>query len=171
MSWCGNRSPITGECILGCPGFGGCKRGTETPAPAFVRWEAAPDRRTRPLHGAAPPVGDPFWDVEPPRDLGMFNCRGEYVIRRPRITPAWPADVVVAPAPMRGRQITPEPGWEEGALCLRNYPGEATCLGKLDLRRDDDLGGCSCFVSAPCSSCMSYVPECPRCGHREPEPC
>lgn len=27
--WCGNRSPITGECMLGCRFFGDCKRGRD----------------------------------------------------------------------------------------------------------------------------------------------
>lgn len=140
MSLCGNRSPITGECIIGCPGFGGCKRGTETPAPAFVRWEAAPDPRTRPLHGAVPPVGDPFSDVEPPRNLGRFNCRGDYVVPQPRRAPsAWPQDVTVPPPPMRGRMViyTPPPPelpeglWErdgvlmcECRVCERAMPAE-----------------------------------------------
>lgn len=26
---CGNRSPITGDCILGCDGFGACKNGRD----------------------------------------------------------------------------------------------------------------------------------------------
>jgi hypothetical protein len=29
MSLCGNRLPISGECLLGCGGFGGCKQGHE----------------------------------------------------------------------------------------------------------------------------------------------
>jgi len=28
---CGNRSPISGECMIGCQEFGSCRRGTERP--------------------------------------------------------------------------------------------------------------------------------------------
>lgn len=90
---------------------------------------------------------------------------------------AWPADITVPPPPMKGRQRTPEPGHEEGELCLRNAPGFPTCLGKLELRHapaDPDGYGGSCYcwrIQAPCSHCLSEVPECPQCGHREPEPC
>lgn len=83
-------------------------------------------------------------------------------------------DFVVGPPLMRGRQRTPEPGFEEGDLCLRFDPRYGTCLGKLENRHgepDEGSGwGCSCFQNAPCSYCMSEVPECPICGWRDEEP-
>lgn len=82
---------------------------------------------------------------------------------------AWPADVAVPPRQVAGIRNAPE-GVEEGALCVRPLRDGGYCLTRLELRRDDEIGGCSCFISAPCSSCMSQVPECPSCGHREPEP-
>lgn len=42
-------------------------------------WKAVLDKRTRHIAKAFPTVD---WDnVEPPIDLGMFNCRGDYVFR------------------------------------------------------------------------------------------
>jgi hypothetical protein len=81
----------------------------------------------------------------------------------------WPAEVEVPPRPVQGLRVPP-PGEQEGELCLRADPGFPTCLGKLELRRNPDLGGCYCFKIAPCSSCMSEVPECPKCGWRSEEP-
>ena len=80
------------------------------------------------------------------------------------VPPRFPA-IWVPPAPMRGRSVDAPCGWQEGDLCMRDL-----CLGVLELRRDYDLGGCTCWQHAPCSSCLSHVPECPECGHREPEP-
>jgi hypothetical protein len=31
---CGNRTTLTGECMIGCGGFGGCKLGHEKPLPS-----------------------------------------------------------------------------------------------------------------------------------------
>lgn len=81
----------------------------------------------------------------------------------------WPAEITVPPRPSPGPRNAPE-GDEEGALCVRPLRDGGHCLTRLELRRADELGGCSCWRSAPCSSCMSYVPECPNCGHREPKP-
>lgn len=51
-------------------------------SPGFgVEWKHAPDPRTRHVADAAPATE---WDgVEPPRDLGRFNCRGDYVVPQP----------------------------------------------------------------------------------------
>lgn len=163
MSLCGNRSPITGECIIGCPGFGGCRRGGETPAPAFVRWEMATDPRTRPLHGMMPPPSDPFWGhIEPPRNLGRFNCRGEYVMDRPRITPAWPQDVTVPPPPMRGRHRDAQVGTELGAPCFRQG-GRLVgwCQGTMELQHDPWAGHPNAAgqeVGLECSECLEQWP-------------
>lgn len=100
--------------------------------------------------------------------MGHPNCRC-VVLPMPG---AWPVSVRVTPPVMRGRQRDAQVGTEEGDTCFRDYgDGRGWCQGHLELRRDDDLGGCSCFAFAPCSSCMSQVPECDTCGHREPEPC
>lgn len=73
------------------------------------------------------------------------------------------------PAPqMRGLPVDATPGEEEGDLCLRTY-GTETCMGHLELRHAD-LGGCYCFKVAPCSYCLSEVPECTDCGWRAEEP-
>jgi hypothetical protein len=49
--------------------------------PRFIRWETALDQRARPFHDAVPALDDPFWDnLAPPRNLGRFNCRGDYVV-------------------------------------------------------------------------------------------
>lgn len=85
---------------------------------------------------------------------------------------SWPADVQVAPRQARPPQPPPE-GTEEGDLCLRHHPGvSGPCLGKLEMRRstDAEMRGCYCHICPPCGTCMSVVPECPVCGHREPEP-
>lgn len=84
------------------------------------------------------------------------------------------ATFTVPPPVMRGRHRAAPVGQEEGDTCFRDYgDGRGWCQGRMELRRDDDLGGCSCFTMRfpPCSSCMSTVPECDTCGHREPEPC
>lgn len=83
----------------------------------------------------------------------------------------WPAEIAVPPRKVRGLH-EPAPGEEEGELCLRNAPGYPTCLGKLELRRssEGEERGCTCFLSAPCGSCMSEVPECRLCGWRAEEP-
>jgi hypothetical protein len=75
----------------------------------------------------------------------------------------------VPPAPMRGRQRDPVPGIDEGELCLREQDGE-TCLTRLELAPAPGLGGCTCFICAPCGSCLSTVPECPRGCYRGEEP-
>jgi len=82
---------------------------------------------------------------------------------------AWPREVLVPLRSVRGPRFAPV-GVEEGDLCMRSYPdGRPPCLGKMVLRRDPDQGGCYCWRSAPCGSCLSEVPECDTCGHREPE--
>lgn len=83
--------------------------------------------------------------------------------------PRWPRHEAVLPRQVDGPRYA-QLGTEEGDLCLRSYDGSAPCLGKLELRRDSDIGGCYCFICAPCGSCMSMVPECPVCCHREQEP-
>jgi len=93
------------------------------------------------------------------------NCRC-FVVPMPG---AWPANVLVPPPVMRGRMVKAPEGFEEGDLCLITY-GAETCMGKLELCRNDDLGGCTCWINAPCSSCMSQVPQCTECGHRQEEP-
>jgi len=80
----------------------------------------------------------------------------------------WPADIPVPLRAIKGLRDAPE-GHEEGELCVREYQG-VICLGQLALEPAPGMGGCYCWRIAPCSSCMSQVPECPRCGHREPEP-
>lgn len=93
-------------------------------------------------------------------------ARGDRFAPWVRIVPAWPADQAVPLPLMRGRCRDAPEGTEEGELCFRN----GGCQGKLELRSRDGAG-CHCGISwAPCSSCMSRVPECPSCGHREPEP-
>lgn len=83
----------------------------------------------------------------------------------------FPAELRIAPPPMRGRPRDPIPGEEEGDLCLRNAPGYPTCLAKLELRHGTDREGCYCrIIQAPCGYCMSEVPECPNCGWRAEEP-
>lgn len=78
----------------------------------------------------------------------------------------WPREVLVSPRAVRGPHIAPV-GVEEGDLCMRDL-----CQGALELRRslEGEDRGCTCFLSAPCGTCMSVVPECPVCGHREEEP-
>lgn len=96
-----------------------------------------------------------------------IGWRAIVLIGRP---PAFPQGVRLPAAPMRGRHRDPISGHEEGDLCARQHGDGSICLGVLEMRRAD-LGGCTCFRTAPCASCLSEVPECPRCGHREPEPC
>ena len=80
----------------------------------------------------------------------------------------WPADIAVAPPRMKGRQRAAPIGTEEDQLCGRSYPGVAFCSGRLENRPPAD-GGCACHIAPPCGYCTSYTPECPVCGHREPE--
>lgn len=56
-------------------------------------------------------------------------------------------------------------GEEEGDLCRRD-----ACCGRLTLQAGAEFESCSCWRSAPCSHCMSMVPECPDCGWRAEEP-
>ena len=53
------------------------------------------------------------------------------------------------------RKIEPE----EGGPCLFK-----DCAGTHSLQYDDDLGGCSCFKSPPCSYCLSAKLVCDVCG-------
>lgn len=78
--------------------------------------------------------------------------------------PAWPSGFPVPLRPVLGLRDAPV-GVEEGELCLRDR-----CLGVMELRPRFDLGGCQCWRAAPCSSCMSVVPECTECGFRVDEP-
>lgn len=76
----------------------------------------------------------------------------------------WPADVLVPLRAVQGARFAPE-GTEEGDLCFR-YRG---CQGRLELRSRD---GSRCYCAAtmaPCGSCTSMVPECPKCGWRTEE--
>jgi hypothetical protein len=77
----------------------------------------------------------------------------------------------VPPPVMRGRIVTPAPGDDEGALCLRIDGRGETCLGSLIYLPDEDLGGCGCHAMRhpPCSYCTSTMPECRRCGWRDGE--
>lgn len=71
-------------------------------------------------------------------------------------SPTWPAGWTVPPR--RGAIIRNAPeGIEEGEQCMRGL-----CLARLELRPGGDWGGCTCWRSAPCGSCMSRAPECPR---------
>lgn len=81
---------------------------------------------------------------------------------------SWPRDVAVPLRAVRGPRLAPV-GVEVGDLCGRTY-GTETCLAKLELRPAEGLGGCTCWRSAPCASCMSIVPECPRGCWRGEEP-
>jgi hypothetical protein len=47
-------------------------------------------------------------------------------------------------------------GHEEGELC-----GREGCDGRIAYTKPD---GCSCHISAPCSSCTSTYLHCPDCG-------
>jgi hypothetical protein len=64
MSLCGNRSPITGECIIGCEGFGSCRRGEEDHiqprSDLFnpLTGEPYPDRARKVRAAASPAEGD-----------------------------------------------------------------------------------------------------------------
>jgi hypothetical protein len=59
---------------------------------------------------------------------------------------------------------SPVDAGEEGGPC-------PDCgVSPLELRPRDRDGCCTCFVSAPCSHCMSTVPECLSCGWRAEEP-
>jgi hypothetical protein len=91
---------------------------------------------------------------------------GRHVLYYWQSPPQWPNDLAVPLPSMRGRQREAQVGTEEGSLCLR---GE-WCQGRLVLRSRDGAG-CYCgAVHAPCPACMSRVPECPVCYHREDEP-
>jgi hypothetical protein len=80
------------------------------------------------------------------------------------------ATFTVPPPAMRGRITIPEPGNEEGELCLRIDGRGETCLGSILYLPDEDLGGCGCPNGhPPCSYCTSTLPECRRCGYREDE--
>lgn len=116
------------------------------------------------------PAGDPGEAADRFRAAcRQISTEGAIVVMaRMHGPPAWPAEVAVPLRPIKGLRDAPE-GTEEGDLCVREYQGE-TCLGRLELRARASLGGCTCWQCAPCSSCMSSVPECQRCGHREPEP-
>ena len=51
---------------------------SNTPSPVAYRWKTTPDSRTRHIPESAT---DQAWlDIEPPRSLGRFNCRGDYVL-------------------------------------------------------------------------------------------
>lgn len=80
----------------------------------------------------------------------------------------WPTDVRVPLRAVRGlRDVTV--GTEEDDQCLREWRG-VTCLARLELAPAPGIGGCTCFIAAPCGSCMSTVPECPRGCWRAEEP-
>lgn len=53
----------------------------------------------------------------------------------------------------------PAPGVEDGEKCNRDG-----CQGTITMTHDDAFGGCSCFIVAPCSYCMSSYNWCPVCG-------
>ena len=77
----------------------------------------------------------------------------------------------VPPPPMRGRQIEPDPGMDDGEQCLRAAPGLPVCLKRIEMRARDHRRGCSCHLGgAPCGHCMSIVPECPAGCWRAEEP-
>lgn len=87
---------------------------------------------------------------------------------RPCARGLWPRDVAVPRRNVPGIRNAPL-GTEEGDLCLRSHSGLSPCLGKLELR---PLDGAACYCGAtraPCGSCLSWAPECSRCGHREDE--
>lgn len=113
-----------------------------------------------------------------PHDLdpATYECRGcrEALFDlarhqdRPCAKGLWPLSVAVPRRVVPGVRNAPE-GTAEGDLCLRSHSGLSPCLGKLWLR---PLDGSACFCGAtraPCSSCLSWAPECSRCGHREDE--
>jgi hypothetical protein len=80
------------------------------------------------------------------------------------------ATFTVPPPTMRGRAVTPAPGWEEGEQCLRLDGLNTTCLGRIAYLPDESLGGCGCPNGhPPCSYCTSTMPECTRCGWRDEE--
>lgn len=49
-------------------------------------------------------------------------------------------------------------GYEEGELCWRNGCHGVIAQGKTE--------GCSCFISSPCSACMTPKEYCPSCDWR-----
>jgi hypothetical protein len=49
--------------------------------PVILRWEHVKDNRSRKTHSTFPRRDDEFWDLNPPRWLGRFNCRGDYVVK------------------------------------------------------------------------------------------
>lgn len=102
-------------------------------------------------------------------DCGMTEREFVEHGNRPCARGLWPRDVLVPPRPVLGLRFAPL-GTEEGDLCLRSHSGLPPCLGKLELLPFDSSVGCYCSATrAPCSSCSSWTPECPVCGHREPE--
>lgn len=116
----------------------------------------------------------PQWPAEvhvdtPRRRQHEWGMRG-YICAICDRTMRQQAEEIVGCIPITGLPRAVAVGTGEGDLCLRSHDGAAPCLGQLVLRRADDMRGCSCFISAPCGSCMSIVPECPKCGHREDEP-
>lgn len=46
---------------------------------AFIRWEPIRDQRDRHPDWSRAIKGPIEWDQRPPRHLGRFNCRGEFV--------------------------------------------------------------------------------------------
>jgi hypothetical protein len=81
--------------------------------------------------------------------------------------PVFPCEV--PPRQVLGLRDAPI-GTEESTQCGRTYPGVTFCLGVLVNRPDESFGGCHCgAVPAPCSSCLSWLPECPSCGWRAEE--
>ncbi|AKU43495.1 hypothetical protein CPT_Sansa91 [Caulobacter phage Sansa] len=92
------------------------------------------------------------------RNLRSTNRRRKRAARKYR-SASWMLNILL------GRHTAKAFGDEEGDICGR--PG---CVGMLWLERDPGLGGCSCFRSAPCSSCMSEVPACRVCGWRGDPP-
>lgn len=71
----------------------------------------------------------------------------------------------VPPRPTAGIRNAPE-GVDEGAMCLRAFGHglASVCLARLVLEPEPDMGGCSCFISAPCG--MRQLHE-PRAGMPE----
>lgn len=81
----------------------------------------------------------------------------------------WPADITVPPPARPGPVAAPLGGadGEEGDLCLRVDGQGDFCLGRVEYRPDERLGGCQCPNGhPPCGYCTSSVPECGRCGWR-----
>lgn len=89
----------------------------DDPRAEWVRWEPTSDPKARPFHGLAPP--SVFFDtLEPPRDLGRFNCCGDYVL--PPVSGDW----IVAPT--RENPFDPWIGTGPvGGPTVRNDDGEA----------------------------------------------